>query len=156
MKSDIRASVLAGLIAGVVFGAMMHLMTAPTPDGGAVPMMAMVAMVVKSDAIAAGWIYHLFNSVVIAAIYGWLVAPRVSGYAAGLGFGALYGAAWWVLGGLVLMPVALGMPAFAPLMMAPMVPVAIGSLIGHLVFGLILGAGSVWFAQRAALTPANA
>src|SRR5687767_7234837 len=156
MKADIRTSIIAGLIAGVVFGAIMQVMTAPTPDGGAVPMMAMVAMVVKSDSIAAGWIYHLFNSVVIAAVYGWLVAPRVSGYAAGLGFGALYGAAWWVLGGLMLMPLALGMPAFAPLLMAPMVPVAIGSLIGHLVFGVILGAGSVWLAERAALAPATA
>lgn len=156
MGPDIRSSVLAGLAAGVVFGGMMQVMTAPTPDGGAVPMMAMVAMVVRSDAIAIGWLYHLFNSAVIGAIFGWLVAPRVGGYPAGLVAGVLYGVAWWVLGGLVLMPVLLGMPAFAPVMMPPMVPVAMGSLIGHLVYGLVLGAGSVWLAERAGLQPAAA
>ena len=37
------------------------------------------------------------------------------------------------------MPLFLGMPAFAPLVMAPMRPVAMGSLMGHLIFGVILG-----------------
>lgn len=36
------------------------------------------------------------------------------------------------------MPVFLGMPAFAPLTMPWMQMVAVGSLIGHLVYGLIL------------------
>ncbi len=151
MRPDVRASVGAGLVAGVVFGAMMQVMTAPTPEGGAVPMMAMVAMVVRSDSIAVGWVYHLINSAVIAAIFGWLVAPRVTGYAAGLGWGALYGLGWWVLGGLILMPVLLGMPAFAPVLMAPMVPVALASLVGHLVYGVILGGGSAWLAEQTKL-----
>lgn len=50
-----------------------------------------------------------------------------------------YGGIWWILGGLILMPVLLGMPAFAPLMMPEMRGVALGSLMGHLMFGLILG-----------------
>jgi len=33
------------------------------------------------------------------------------------------------------------MAAFAPLMMEPMRPVAMGSLVGHLIYGLILGGG---------------
>lgn len=41
-----------------------------------------------------------------------------------------------MLGGLVLMPVLLGMPAFAPIAMEPMRPVAMGSLVGHLVYEL--------------------
>lgn len=156
MRADVRSSVLAGLVAGIVFGGIMQVMTAPTPEGGAVPMMAMVAMVVRSDVIAIGWLYHLFNSAVIGAIFGGLVAPRVSGYWASLVAGALYGAAWWILGGVILMPVLLGMPAFAPLLMAPMVPVALGSLVGHLVYGLILGGGAIWLAERQALKPAAA
>jgi len=39
------------------------------------------------------------------------------------------------------MPLSLGMAAFAPLMMEPMRPVAMGSLVGHLIYGLILGGG---------------
>ena len=65
------------------------------------------------------------------------------GYGSGLGWGAAYGFGWWILGGLILMPVLLGMPAFAPLMMPEMQPVAMGSLAGHLIYGLILGGGYV-------------
>jgi hypothetical protein len=46
------------------------------------------------------------------------------------------------------MPVFLGMAAFAPLMMAPMRPVAMGSLMGHLIYGIILGGGFVMLKQR--------
>jgi hypothetical protein len=42
------------------------------------------------------------------------------------------------------MPVALGMPAFAPLLMKPMVPVAMGSLMGHILYGVVLGTSFVW------------
>lgn len=48
MRSNLGAGAVAGLLAGLVFGVMMQMMTAPTPDGGRMPMMAMVAMVVGS------------------------------------------------------------------------------------------------------------
>lgn len=134
------AGAAAGLIGGVLFGIMMQMMTAPTPDGGRVPMMAMVAMVVRSESIAVGWLYHLFNSAVIGALFGLLLGSRVGSLSGGLAWGAVWGMVWWVLGGLILMPLLLGMPAFAPLAMAPMRMVAIGSLVGHLIYGLILGA----------------
>ncbi len=137
MRSNVAAGIVGGLIAGVVFGMMMAVMTAPTPDGMRMPMMAMVAKVVRSESLAAGWLYHLFNSAVIGALFGWLLGGRVGSVGSGLGWGALYGVAWWVLGGLILMPMLLGMPAFAPLRMMPMV--AMGSLVGHLIYGLILG-----------------
>jgi uncharacterized membrane protein YagU involved in acid resistance len=71
---------------------------------------------------------------------------------AALGWGAAYGVAWWILGGLILMPVLLGMPAFAPQMMPPMRRVAVGSLIGHLVYGLILGGTYLALVRRATAT----
>jgi uncharacterized membrane protein YagU involved in acid resistance len=151
--SKVIASALAGLIAGVVFGVMMQMMTAPTPDGGRVPMMAMVAQVVRSQSPIVGWIYHLSNSAVIGAIFGLLLGSRVTDYRSGLTWGGVYGFAWWILGGLILMPVLLGMSAFAPLMMAPMRSVAWGSLVGHLIYGLVLGAAYVWLMS---LSPAPA
>ena len=49
------------------------------------------------------------------------------------------------------MPLLLGMPPFAPLQMTPMRSVAMGSLIGHLLYGILLGgslcyveAGNTW------------
>jgi hypothetical protein len=148
MASKIGASVIAGLTGGVVFGLMMQMMTAPTPDGSEMPMMAMIGQIVGSPTIAVGWAYHLFNSAVIGALFGWLLGDRVHGYGTALGWGAAYGFAWWILGGLILMPVLLGMLAFAPVTMPPMRSVAIGSLIGHLVYGSILGGAFAWLQQR--------
>jgi hypothetical protein len=62
MRSDINNGIVAGLLGGVFFGIMMQMMTAPTPEGGQMPMMVMVAKVVRSDSMAVGWLYHLFNS----------------------------------------------------------------------------------------------
>jgi hypothetical protein len=139
MNTRLTNGALAGLAGGAIFGVMMHMMNAPTPDGDSVPMMQMVAMVVGSTGLAIGWLYHLFNSAVIGVLFAWLFGNRVQDYAGGFSFGAAWGVAWWILGGLILMPLLLGMPAFAPVQMPPMRMVAIGSLIGHLVYGLILG-----------------
>ena len=135
MRSKIVVGIIAGLIGGMVFGMMMQMMAAP--DGK--PMMAMVAQVVRSESLVVGWLYHLFNSAVIGGIFGWLLGNRIGGYGAGLLWGALYGIAWWILGGLILMPMFLGMSPFAQLMMEMMRPVAMGSLMGHIIFGLVLG-----------------
>jgi hypothetical protein len=150
MGSRVIAGIVGGLVGGVVFGLMMTMMTAPTPAGGQMPMMGMVAMVVKSDSVLVGWVYHLFNSAVIGAIFGWFLGDRIRGYSGGIGWGAAYGFAWWILGGLVLMPALLGMPVFAPVMMAMMQPAAMGSLIGHLIYGVILGAAFIWVLAQAA------
>lgn len=141
MRSDISNGIVAGVVGGVVFGIMMQMMNAPTPEGGQMPMLAMVAKVVRSDSIAVGWLYHLFNSALIGGIFGRLLGDHSHRFGAGIGWGAVYGFVWWILGALILMPVFLGMPAFAPLMMAPMRPVAMGSLMGHLIYGIILGGG---------------
>lgn len=147
MRCDIYNGIVSGLLAGAVFGIMMQMMTAPTPEGGQMPMMAMVAMVVRSGSIAIGWLYHLFNSLIIGAIFGWLIGSRSHNYGPALVWGATYGFVWWILGALIVMPLLLGMPPFAPLLMAPMRPVAMGSLIGHLIYGIILGGGFAMLTQ---------
>jgi hypothetical protein len=150
MRSNVIAGIIAGLIAGVVFGILMTMMQAPTPDGGSMPMMGMVAQVVGSTSLVTGWLYHLFNSAVIGGLFGWILGNRIGGIGSGVGWGAGYGVIWWVLGGLILMPMFLGMPAFAPLQMPMMRPVAFASLMGHVVFGVILGAAFVPFRGAAA------
>lgn len=139
MRSRIGAGIAGGVAAGIVFGVMMTVMTAPTPDGGAMPMTAMVAQVVRSESLIVGWIYHLFNSAVIGAVFGWTLGGAASGHGKGLLWGVLYGVFWWVLGAQILMPLFLGMPAFASLTMPEMRMVAMGSLVGHIVYGAILG-----------------
>ena len=147
MRSDVSNGIVSGLVGGVVFGVMMQMMNAPTPEGGQMPMMGMVAKVVSSDSMAVGWLYHLFNSAVIGAVFGWLFGGRSQKFVAGIGWGALYGFVWWILGALILMPLFLGMQPFAPIQMAPMRLVAMGSLIGHFIYGIILGGGFAMLKQ---------
>src|SRR5918995_543551 len=111
--------VVGGVAGGLVFGVMMAMMG----------MLPMVAMVVGSESAAIGFLYHMFNSVVIGALFG-LVFGRLSHtYGQGAVWGLLYGAIWWVLGPLVLMPLMLGMGLqFDIVFTAPMLM----SLVGHL------------------------
>lgn len=138
-RSPTLDGALAGIGGGLAFGLMMQMMTAPAPDGREMPMMAMVAMVVRSDSLVLGWLYHLFNSAAIGALFGLLLGRRMHSAAKGLAWGAAWGVVWWVVGGLILMPILLGMEPFAALRMPPMRPVAMGSLVGHLIYGVILG-----------------
>jgi hypothetical protein len=139
MRSKVGAGIIAGLVAGVLFGMMMQMMTVPGENGMRMSMMVMVAKLVRSDSIAVGWLYHLFNSAVIGALFGVFLGDRAHSYGGGTAWGMLYGAFWWILGAQILMPVLLGMPAFASLRMPPMRMIALGSLMGHLIFGLVLG-----------------
>jgi hypothetical protein len=152
MGLRLSAGIVGGLIAGVVFGMMMQMMSAPTPEGTQMPMINHIAMIVGSTSTAVGWLYHLFNSAVIGALFGLLLGGRAHGFGSGLGWGAAYGFAWWILGALILMPMFLGNPAFAPLMMPPMRMVAMGSLVGHLIYGLILGGTYVAMTRRTPVT----
>lgn len=80
--------------------------------------------------ILLGWAGHLMIGTILAIIYAAL-APRIPGP-----FplrGGLYGLAPWLMAQLVVMPM-MGMPVFSGSMR-----MAMGSLIGHLVYGAVLG-----------------
>ena len=136
---SVPLGIVGGLAGGVVFGLMMQLMG----------MIGMVGMLAGSESPAFAWLVHLAISAAIGAGFGLVLAPRVSGFGTGLGLGAAYGLVWWVLGPLLLMPAAMGMPLLN-------VDATAGqSLLGHLVFGLVLG-GVVAVARRRAGGPDRA
>ena len=131
----IVGGVVGGVAGGLVFGVMM----------AAMGMLPMVASVVGSNSALIGFLYHMFNSVVIGAIYGFLFGAQSHTYGLGAALGLLYGAIWWVLGPMILMPLLLGMglqfgAAFTPPMLM--------SLGGHLVYGLITGLVYVAYTHR--------
>jgi uncharacterized membrane protein YagU involved in acid resistance len=100
-------------------------------------MLPMVASVVGSESALVGFLYHMFNSVVIGAIFGFVFGAISHSYGEGTIYGLIYGVIWWVLGPLILMPLLLGMgaPQFGMAFTPPMLM----SLVGHLVYGLITG-----------------
>jgi hypothetical protein len=148
MRSKAGAGVVAGLLAGLVYGIVMQMVTVPMAGegpmpmtgGDRVPMMAMVAQVVRSESLAVGWVLLLVMGMVMGAIFAWVLGDRASRIGGGLTWGVLYGIFWWLLGTLILMPILLGMSAFTPLTMASMRTGAVWSLAAYLLCGLILGA----------------
>ncbi len=132
MVQSIVRGVLGGLAGGIVFGMLMQMMG----------MIEMVAMLVGSEAAGVGWVVHLAISAFIGASFGVLLGSRVTSLGSGLMMGAGYGLVWWVLGALIAMPAQLGMP------LLQINDVSLKSLMGHLIFGLILGAVVAVLARR--------
>lgn len=122
----LSAGAFAGVIAGVVFGIMMGMMG----------MLPMVAKLVSSDSVAVGFITHLVFSTIIGVGFAFTLGMYAKDTSKAWLYGLVYGAIWWVLGPLIIMPLWLGMGIQ---LSAEGVKMALPSLWGHLVYGLILG-----------------
>lgn len=129
------AGVVGGLIGGVLFGLMMGMMG----------MLPMVAMLVRSESAGVGFVVHLVISAIIGAGFGVLLGAKVHDLASGGLWGAIYGAAWWILGPLLIMPIMMGMgPQFGMALATPMLM----SLVGHLIYGVAAGLAYPVVARR--------
>lgn len=113
-----------GLAGGVVFGLMMQ----------AWGMIPMVAALVGSTSTAVGWVVHLLISSFFGVAFAVVLGPILKNVIGSTLVGVVYGAVLWVVGALLLMPARLGMPLFV------VDDMALRSLLGHLVFGVLLGA----------------
>lgn len=78
-----------------------------------------------------GWMGHLMIGVVLALVYAAVALTRLPGPAAARG--ALFSLAPWLMAQIVVMPM-MGMGLFSGSM-----ALAGGSLVGHLVYGAVLG-----------------
>ncbi len=125
---NIKLGAYGGLAGGVVFGAMMGMMG----------MLPMIGQMVGHPSAVTGFLAHLVISALIGASFVVIFHGFIRGASGGLGYGLLYGGAWWFLGPLTLMPLMMGMGlgvnwnAAAASQMLP-------SLGGHLIYGAILG-----------------
>lgn len=125
---NFKNGVLGGLAGGVVFGMMMAMMG----------MLPMLASMVGSDSAVVGFLMHMMISAGIGLSYAVLLGGRIDSVGGGLRKGLGYGAFWWLLGPLTMMPLMMGMGLGVNWNLAAagqMMP----SLMGHLVFGAILG-----------------
>lgn len=126
LLSSIIVGGMAGLVGGLAFGAWME----------RVGMYPLVAGLVRSDSPDVGKALHFAISVIIGASYGALFRRDIRGAGSSVAWGVGYGFIWWILGPLTIMPwwlgqgiqwsVAAGQKAFP-------------SLIGHLIYGILLG-----------------
>ena len=89
-----------------------------------------VVMFVARQASGAGRIGRVLIGLGLTVLFG---NRLLTGYRRGALVGVVHGAIWWVLGPLMIMPAMMGMPLVA------LNPTAVLSLMGHMVFGAILG-----------------
>ena len=78
-----------------------------------------------------GWLGHLMIGSILALIYAAFAASRLPGPPAVRG--AVFSLAPWLMAQIVVMPM-MGMPLFSGSM-----TIAMGSLVGHLVYGAVVG-----------------
>lgn len=120
----VAAGVLGGIAGGIVFGIMMAMM-------GLLPTLATM---VGSESPVVGFLVHMMISIMIGLGLTVLFGTRLlTGYLRGALVGLAYGAIWWVLGPLVIMPMMLGGALFV------VNAGALLSLMGHMIYGVILG-----------------
>ena len=122
----LKYGIVGGVAGGLVFGAMMGMMG----------MLTVIGQMAGSPSAALGLVVHLSISAFIGATFAFLFGSRIDTRATGLGYGLLYGAIWWILGPLTLMPVMMGMGVAWTI---PAAIQALPSLMGHLIYGGILG-----------------
>lgn len=136
-RSDARAlrtGALAGIIGGIPFGILM----------GVMGMMPMIGMLVRAESAFVGVLVHAAISAITGAIYGFFAVRLSQTWGVAAVAGIVYGIIWWVLGALVLMPAILGM--FENIFVIGQMQWM--SLIGHIIFGVVLGLSFLWLHRR--------
>jgi uncharacterized membrane protein YagU involved in acid resistance len=96
----------------------------------------LIAGLVGSSSPGLGKTLHFVIAVTIGATFGLLFQRDVRGYGSSLGWGLAYGIFWWFLGPLTLKPLLHG---HAPDWSLAQGQELFGSLMGHIVYGLIVG-----------------
>ena len=134
---ELKWGAYGGIAGGLIFGGMM----------GVMGMLPMIGSMVGQPTAAVGFVVHMVNSVIIGAGFALVLGRFVSGTRSGVGLGLAYGGAWWFLGPLTLMPLFMGM-GFGVNWNATAAAAMLPSLVGHLMFGGILGVTYTWLRRR--------
>lgn len=115
---------MAGAVGGAAFGAAM----------ASVGSLASIALLVRAHTFIVALVLHMLIAVVIGAGFGVLVARQRPGAGEMLFWGLTYGAFWWFLGALTLLPLLTGQPLAWHLAAAQD---GVPSLLGHLLYGAV-------------------
>jgi hypothetical protein len=136
--NSIAHGIVGGWVGGVVFGIMM----------GKMGVLPMIGAMVGQPTVFAGWVVHLVISAVIGGSFGFLFGRYATSLGRSLKAGLGWGVVWWFLGPLTTMPLFLGMGLGANWNLAAATN-ALPSLVGHIIFGALLGGYYGLFGQRA-------
>lgn len=128
-RTSVAAGAAAGLAGGILSGVLLHVTHMLTPEGVEGPAMGLVEGAVHTAREPLAWAGYLVFAALIGAGFGWLLRRQEVSEGFGLVWGVLYGAFWWIVSGLVLIPALYGV--------GPMTPAAVN---------VIRNASLPWFA----------
>ncbi len=124
------SAALGGLAGGLVFGLLLQ----------SLGMMPVIGSLYGVESVAVGWVAHLLHSLVFALVFAAAVVRtdyRDAGPAPMAALGAGYGVVLWLVAAAIAMPLWMSAVGLA----APAIPnLDVNSLVGHLVYGALLGA----------------
>ena len=135
---ELKWGAYGGLAGGLIFGMLM----------GTMGMLPMIGSMIGQPTVAAGLVVHMVNSVIIGIGFAIVLGRFVSGTRSGVGVGLAYGGVWWILGPLTLMPLLMGM-GFGVNWNVTAAAAMLPSLVGHLMYGGVLGLVYTWLRHRA-------
>jgi len=127
----------SGLASGLVFGVML----------AAMGMLPRIGQLIGVPTVAGGLLLHLVISACFGAAYSLAAGRLLSRWRSGLFGGVIYGAGLWLLGPLTLMPLLMGL-ALDTNWNLTAAAAQLPSLLGHLIYGGLLGVGRVWLLAR--------
>ena len=139
----LKYGVYGGLAGGLVFGGMMGMMG----------MLITIGQMAGMPSPVWGFVVHMMISAFIGSTFAVLFDAHVTNKKTGTTLGLLYGGIWWFLGPLTLMPLLMGMGLGANWSLSAVVQM-FPSLIGHLIYGAILGCTYAWLGQTEELDAA--
>lgn len=136
MERRIAAGAVSGMIAGLVFDALMRVLPGAA---GQTSMITFAAEVIHVPNRLGAWLVYPLYGVVIGTLFGWLVSGRTFDDRRAALWGVLYGVGWWIIAELVLIPALFAIRPFSASAVDRVRDVALQLLAGHVVYGVILG-----------------
>jgi|SRR5215470_13554334 len=147
-KRSIRSGVAAGLVSGVVSGVFLQVVHMTTIEGLRTPAMALVAGAVHTARAPMAWVGYLVYAAFIGAVFGWLLAGQRVAAGSGIVWGVLYGACWWIISSLAVIPALYGVAPLTPAAIDVVRNASLPWFAAMLLAGGVLGAAYVGFMHR--------
>lgn len=122
-KPNIVAGTAGGLVGGILLALSLQVAGRIHTAG----------RIVGAEGAAAGWATLVVVGLLLGILYAFVLGRISHTWVTGLGVGAAYGVVWWVLGTLIILPLAIGQAMFA------ITASTAANFVGYLLLGIAIG-----------------
>lgn len=122
-----KPNILAGAVGGLVGGVLLALVIQIAG------LIHTAGRVVGLEGAAAGWATLVVVGLLLGVLYALVLGRLKHSWGTGLAYGAVYGVVWWVLGTLIILPLAVGQAVFT------VGAATAANFVGYMLLGIGLG-----------------